>query len=340
MEYRDYYETLGVARTASADEIKKAYRRLARKFHPDVSKEKDAEAKFKQLQEAYEVLKDPEKRAAYDQLGSNWKAGQDFRPPPDFGGGFEFRGRPGAPPGGAGAGSYDSFSDFFSSLFGGSAAGGNPFEQQPFGQGPGAGGGGGRRRAPARGRDHHARIDIDLEEAFRGGNRTFELKRPQVDSEGLLQMRKHTVKVTIPPGITEGQQLRLAGQGEDSPQGGEPGDLFLEVHVRPHDSYEVEGKDVTTTLPLAPWEAALGATVPVPTLGGEVEMRIPAGSQSGQKLRLRGRGLPGNPAGDQFVQLKVVLPPADSPKARELYEQMKRELPFEARPTSRPADVS
>ena len=339
MEYRDYYETLGVPRTAAADEIKKAYRRLARKFHPDVSKEKDAEAKFKQVQEAYEVLKDPEKRAAYDQLGSNWKAGQDFRPPPDFGGGFEFRGRPGGG-GGPSAGGYDSFSDFFSSLFGAGAAGGNPFEQPPFGSGPGSAGGGRRRAAPARGRDHHARIDIDLEEAFRGGNRTFELKRPQVDSEGLLQMRKHTVKVTIPPGITEGQQMRLAGQGEESAQGGEPGDLFLEVHIRPHNDYEIDGKDVTTTLPLAPWEAALGATVPVPTLGGDVEMRIPAGSQSGQKLRLRGRGLPGNPAGDQFVQLKVVLPPADSPKAREFYEQMKRELPFEARPANRAADVS
>jgi curved DNA-binding protein len=343
MEYRDYYETLGVARTAAVDDIKKAYRRLARKFHPDVSKEKDAEAKFKQVQEAYEVLKDPEKRAAYDQLGSNWKAGQEFRPPPDFGGGFEFRGRPGG--GRAGGqpgdpGSYDSFSDFFSSLFGGGGAGGNPFEQSPFGGAGGMGGGGGRRRAPVKGRDHHARIDIDLEEAFKGGNRTFELKRPQVDGDGLLQMRKHTVKVTIPPGITQGQQLRLAGQGEDSAQGGEPGDLFLEVHIRPNDHYEIDGKNVTTTLPLAPWEAALGATVPVPTLGGEVDMRIPAGSQSGQTLRLRGRGLPGNPAGDQFVRLKVVLPPADSPKARELYEQMKRELPFDARPASRSADVS
>ena len=336
MEYRDYYETLNVSRTASAADIKKAYRRLARKFHPDVSKEQDAEAKFKQVQEAYEVLKDPEKRAAYDQLGSNWKAGQDFRPPPDFGGGFEFRGRPAG--GGGAAGGYDSFSDFFSSLFGGGAAGGNPFEQAPFGAG---GGGGARRRAPVKGRDHHARIDIDLEEAFRGGNRTFELKRPQVDGEGLLQMRKHTVKVTIPPGIAQGQQLRLAGQGEESPHGGESGDLFLEVHIRPSDRYEVDGKDVTTTLPLAPWEAALGATIPVPTLGGEVEMRIPAGAQSGQKLRLRGRGLPGNPAGDQFVQLKVVLPPADSPKAREIYEQMKRELPFDARAGSRTnADVS
>ena len=338
MEYRDYYETLNVPRTAAADDIKKSYRRLARKFHPDVSKEKDAEAKFKQVQEAYEVLKDPEKRAAYDQLGSNWKAGQDFRPPPDFGSGFEHRARPG----GGSAGGYDSFSDFFSSLFGQQGfnqggGGGNPFEQPPFGSG---GGGGRSRRAPARGRDHNARIDIELEEAFRGGNRTFELKRPQVDSEGLLQMRKHTVKVTIPPGITSGQQLRLAGQGEESPNGGETGDLFLEVNIRPHASFELEGRNVTSTLPLAPWEAALGATVPVPTLGGQVDMRIPAGAQSGQKLRLRGRGLPGTPAGDQFVQLKVVLPPADSPKARELYEQMKRELPFDARATPRSADVS
>jgi len=321
MEYRDYYETLGVARTAAADDIKKAYRRLARKFHPDVSKEKDAEAKFKQVQEAYEVLKDPEKRAAYDQLGSNWKAGQDFRPPPDFGGGFEFRGRPGGGAGGAGAG-YDSFSDFFSSLFGGGAAGGNPFEQSPFGGAGGMGGGGGRRRAPVKGRDHHARIDIDLEEAFKGGNRTFELKRPQVDSDGLLQMRKHTVKVTIPPGITQGQQLRLVGQGEDSAHGGEPGDLFLEVHIRPNDRYEVDGKNVTTTLPLAPWEAALGATVDVPTPEGEVQLTVPPGSAAGRKLRLKGKGIPSQPPGDLYAVLSIALPPADTPRAREAYAAM------------------
>jgi len=323
MEYRDYYETLNVPRTASADEIKKSYRRLARKYHPDVSKEQDAESKFKQVQEAYEVLKDPEKRAAYDQLGSNWKAGQDFRPPPDFGGGFEFRGRPG----GQNA-EFESFSDFFSSLFGGAGpfAGGGP---NPYGDG--GAGAGTRRRSARRGRDHHARIDIDLEEAFRGGTRTFELQRPELADDGTLQMRKHTVKVNIPAGITDGQQLRLAGQGEGSPGGGTAGDLFLEVHTRPHRQFKVDGRDVTTTLPLAPWEAALGSTVTVPTLGGAVEMRIPAGAQSGQKLRLRGRGLPGSPAGDQFVQLKVVLPPADSPKARALYEQMQKELPFDAR---------
>jgi curved DNA-binding protein len=334
MEYQDYYQTLNVPRNASADEIKKSYRRLARKYHPDVSKEKDAEAKFKQVQEAYEVLKDPEKRAAYDQLGSNWKAGQEFRPPPDFGGGFEFRGRPA---GGAGGGGYDSFSDFFSSLFGGAA--GNPFGDAAYGMGR-AGPGAQRRARPSRGRDHHARIDIDLDEAFRGGARTFELQRPQLDDEGLLRTRKHTVKVTIPPGITEGQQLRLAGQGEGAPGGGNAGDLFLEVHIRPNDMFEVDGRDVTVTLPLAPWEAALGASVKVPTLGGEVEMRIPPNSQSGQKLRLRGRGLPGNPAGDQFVRLKVVLPPADLPNARELYERMKSEIDFDARATERTSGVS
>jgi curved DNA-binding protein len=324
MEYRDYYQTLNVQRSASADEIKKAYRRLARKYHPDVSKEKDAEAKFKEVQEAYEVLKDPEKRAAYDQLGSNWKAGQDFRPPPDFGGGFEFRG---GPRGGGGAEFDSSFSDFFSSLFGGAggAGGGGPFE--------GFGSAGPRRRTPRKGRDHHARIDIDLEEAHRGGSRTFELQRPELTDDGTLQLRKHTVKVNIPPGIGDGQQLRLAGQGEPSTTGGPAGDLFLEVHIRPHSKYQLNGRDVTITLPVAPWEAALGATVTVPTLGGAVEMRIPAGAQSGQKLRLRGRGLPGNPPGDEFVQLKVVLPPADSPQARALYEQMQRELAFDARAT-------
>jgi curved DNA-binding protein len=328
MEYRDYYETLNVPRAASADDIKKSYRRLARKYHPDVSKEKDAEARFKEVQEAYEVLKDPEKRAAYDQLGANWKAGQDFRPPPDFGGGFEFRG---PPPGQGGAEFDSSFSDFFSSLFGG--GGGSQFGgANSFGNaGPFGGAGTRRRSAPRKGRDHHARIDLDLEEAYRGGSRTFELQRPELGDDGTLQMRRHTVKVNIPPGITDGQQLRLAGQGEPSSSGGPAGDLFLEVHTRPNRQFQVDGRDVTVTLPVAPWEAALGSTVTVPTLGGPVEMRIPPGAQSGQRLRLRGRGLPGKPPGDEFVQLRVVLPPADSPQARALYEQMQREMPFDAR---------
>jgi curved DNA-binding protein len=327
MEYRDYYKILGVERAATADEIKKSYRRLARKYHPDVSKEKDAENRFKEVQEAYEVLKDPEKRAAYDQLGSNWKSGEQFRPPPDWASGFEFRG---GPRGGRQGARYSSgtaedvfedegYSDFFSSLFGGAAAGG---------AGPFSSAGGRRSRA---GRDHHAAIDIDLEEAFGGTTRTLELKRPKLKPDGTLEVEPHTVKVTIPAGVTEGQLIRLAGQGEAGPGGGRAGDLYLEVHIRPHRLFTLEGRDVTLTLPVAPWEAALGGPVKVPTLAGPVEMNIPAGAQSGQKLRLRGRGLPGQPAGDQYVQLKVVLPQANSSEARALYEEMRRKLAFDPR---------
>jgi curved DNA-binding protein len=327
MEFRDYYKVLGVERAAGADQIKTAYRRLARKYHPDVSKEPNAEARFKEMQEAYEVLKDPEKRAAYDQLGANWKAGEQFRPPPDWGSGFEFSGgaaRPGGTRRGAGrarwsgAGAEDGasadqdFSDFFSSLFGG----GSPFSR---------GGGGGAAR------DHHARVGIELEEAYRGTTRTLELRRPEVKPDGSVELRTHTVRVTIPPGVTEGQLIRLAGQGAPAAGGGRGGDLYLEVHMQPHRLFALEGRDVTLTLPVAPWEAALGASVAVPTLGGSVEMLIPAGAQSGQKLRLRGRGLPGNPPGDQYVQLKVVLPSASSPQAKALYEEMRSKLNFDPR---------
>jgi len=327
MEYRDYYKILGVARTATADEIKKAYRRLARKFHPDVSKEQNAEQKFKEVQEAYEVLKDPEKRAAYDQLGSEWKSGQQFRPPPDWGSGFEFRGGPSqGGRGGARQGARmeefeeaEGFSDFFSSLFGnrgfGGGGGGSPF------------GSSGSRAA----RDHHARVDIDLDEAFAGTTRTLDLKRPELKSDGTLELKTHTVRVTIPVGVTDGQLIRLAGQGEQATGSGRPGDLYLEIHIRPHRLFQLEGRDVTLTLPIAPWESALGATVTVPTLGGGVEMRIPPNAQSGQKLRLRGRGLPGQTPGDQYVQLKVVVPPANSPEARALFEEMQQKLDFNPR---------
>ncbi len=328
MEYRDYYQILGVQRAATADEIKTAYRRLARKYHPDVSKEPNAEARFKEMQEAYEVLKDPEKRAAYDQLGSEWKSGQQFRPPPDWGSGFEFDGAPGGARGarhrrasgrargGSGAAQeevfeQEGFSDFFSSLFGGGS---------PFG-------------AAARhgGRDHHARIDLELEQAFRGAASTLELKRPEMKPDGTLEVRTHTVRVTIPPGVTDGQLIRLAGQGEPAAEGGKAGDLYLEAHILPHRLYQLDGRDVTLTLPVAPWEAALGAGVTVPTLGGPVEMQIPAGAQSGQKLRLRGRGLPGQPPGDEYVQLKVVLPPASSAEAKALYAEMRSKLDFNPR---------
>jgi curved DNA-binding protein len=311
MEFRDYYQTLGLTRTATAEEIKKVYRRLARKYHPDVSKEPNAEAKFKEVQEAYEVLKDPEKRAAYDQLGNDPKSGQDFRPPPDWASGFEFRGRPQQH---AGHEADSQFSDFFSSLFGGGGAFSQPGE--------------GARRG---GRDHHARVDIDLEEAFSGAARTLSLRRPQQNPDGSHEMRAHEVKVTIPAGLTDGQQLRLSGQGEAAQGNGRAGDLYLEVHIRPHALYQLDGRDVTVILPIAPWEAALGAQVTVPTLAGPVQMRIPEQARTGQKLRLRGRGLPGDPPGDEYLQLSIALPPADSPKARAFYEQMSRELAFNPR---------
>jgi curved DNA-binding protein len=321
MEYRDYYQILGVPRTATADEIKKAYRRLARKFHPDVSKEANAESKFKELQEAYEVLKDPEKRAAYDQLGANWKQGEQFRPPPNWGNGFEFRTRSSRAAGNRGGFEQDaSFSDFFSSLFGGGS---------PFGQGEGMGG----AQMHRAGRDTNARIDIELEEAYGGSTRMIELQRPEVRPDGTVAMKTHTVRVQIPAGLTEGQRIRLSGQGEPAMGSGRAGDLYLEAHIQPHRLYQVDGRDVTITLPIAPWEAALGATVPVSTLGGQVELRIPPGSQTGQKMRLRGRGLPGNPPGDEYVVLKTVVPPATTPEARELYERMKNELSFDPRAT-------
>jgi len=320
MEFQDYYKTLGVERSATAEQVKTAYRRLARKFHPDVSKEANAEARFKEVQEAYEVLKDPQKRAAYDELGSQWKSGEQFRPPPDWGRDFEFSGggaraRRG-PRAAAGEAEFaeGEFSDFFSSLFGG----GSPF----------AGGGAG----PGRGaRDHHARVEVDLEEAFRGTTRTLELRRPQVTADGHVELHSHTVRVSIPAGVTEGQLVRLAGQGEPAAGNRPPGDLYLEVHISPNRLYQLDGRDVTLTFPVAPWEAALGAQVTVPTLGGEVQMTVPAGSQSGQKLRLRGRGLPGQPPGDEYVQLKVVLPPANTADARALYEQMRAKLAFDPR---------
>ncbi len=322
MEFRDYYQTLGLQRSASADEIRKAYRRLARKYHPDVSKEADALERFKQMQEAYEVLKDPKKRAAYDQLGANWKQGEQFRPPPDFGAGFDFnqarRGRPQA--GGYGGGAADAqgfdgeqFSDFFSSLFGGG--------EQPF-----AAAGGTRRR---NGRDQHASIELDLEEAHRGAVR--ELTLQQASAPGNTTPTERTLRVTLPAGVTEGQSVRLAGQGEPGVGKGRAGDLYLMVHIRPHRNLELEGRDVKLTLPVAPWEAALGATLTVPTLGGSVDLRIPPQSQSGSRLRLRGRGLAGDPPGDQYVTLKVVLPPSDTPAARELYERMRTELAFDPR---------
>lgn len=302
MEFKDYYQIMGVARDASQDEIKRAYRQLARKYHPDVSKDPDAEARFKELGEANAVLKDIEKRAAYDQLGANWKAGQDFQPSPDWNSGFEFSGD-GMRGGDGGA----EFSDFFESLFGQSFAGG---------------GGRGRQAFSARGEDHHARIEIDLEDAYNGATRVITLRSPQTDANGRVAMRSHKLNVTIPRGVRAGQHIRLAGQGSPGVGEGKAGDLLLEVAFNPHALYRVELRDVYLDLPLAPWEAALGATVKAPTPGGEVELKIPPGSLAGGKLRLKGRGIPGSTPGDFYAVLQIVLPPAEGEAEKAFYNGM------------------
>jgi curved DNA-binding protein len=306
MEFKDYYKTLGLKRDATADDIKRAYRKLARKYHPDVSKEPDAEARFKEINEANEVLKDPEKRKAYDQFGANWKEGQDFRPPP----GWQQHGF-GAGGGFAGGG---DFSDFFETLFG-----------------QGRAGGGQRGGFRARGEDQLARISISLEDAFQGATHPINLNMPEQGPDGRVVSSARTLNVRIPKGVTEGQRIRLAGQGSPGFGGGPAGDLYLEVGFQPHPHFHAEQRDIFLDLPITPWEAALGRTVTVPTLGGSVELRIPAGSQSGRKLRLKGRGLPGSSPGDQYVVLKIVTPAAHTDEARAFYERMAEELPMNPR---------
>lgn len=310
MEFKDYYQIMGVPRDAAQDEIKRAYRRLARKYHPDVSKEADAEVRFKEVGEAYEVLKDPEKRAAYDQLGSSWKSGQDFRPPPDWNAGFEFSG------GFGGDGGAD-FSDFFSTLFGGAS------RQRSSGSG-------GYR---TQGEDHHAKMLIDLEDAFSGAVRTLALRVPQLDPQGRMVVSNRTLNVNIPKGIRAGQHIRLAGQGTPGMGGGAAGDLYLEVDFNPHSLYRVDGRDLYLDLPLAPWEAALGAAVTAPTPDGNVQVKVLPNTQAGRKLRLKGRGIPGNPPGDLYLVLQVALPSADSERAREIYLTMAQEMAFNPRRT-------
>lgn len=305
MEFKDYYKILGVERTATAEEIKRAYRTLARKYHPDVSKESGAEARFKEIGEAYEVLQDPEKRAAYDQLGTRWRAGQDFTPPPDWGAGFEFT------PGRFSTAEAADFSDFFSSLFGNFARHAETGKE--------------------RGEDHHAKIVIPLDDAFHGATRAITLRAPQLDAQGRVVLRERTLHVRIPKGIRDGQLIRLSGQGAPGTGGAPGGDLYLEVHFDPHALYRVEGHDLSLTLPLAPWEGALGATVKAPTPTGVVEVKIPPGSQSGQKLRLKGRGIPDKPPGDLYLILEVVLPTADTEREKELYRAMARDLAFNPR---------
>lgn len=302
VQFKDYYKTLGVSEDASQDDIRKKYRRLARKYHPDVSKEPDAEERFKEIGEAYEVLRDEEKRREYDALRrGGWRGGEEFTPPPGwesagFGSGFRD----------AGVGA-TGFSDFFESLFGGLGGAGRRTA-------------GGFRGAAPRGGDARARLELDLESAYRGGTRRVTLD----SAEG-----PRTLDVRIPPGVRDGQTIRLRGQGAPGPGG--KGDLLLEIGIRPHRLFRLEGKDVHVELPVTPWEAALGERVNVPTLDGKVKLRVPAGSNSGRRMRLKGRGMPGKPPGDQFVEIRVMTPPAETDEQKALYRKMAEEFQFHPR---------
>ncbi|MBX3642018.1 MAG: DnaJ domain-containing protein [Rubrivivax sp.] len=303
MQFKDYYETLGVARDASADDIKHAYRRLARKFHPDLNKEPEAEARFKEVGEAYEVLKDPEKRAAYDDVGKRWQAG-DEQPPPGWDSGYEFRGGEEAFGGAGGFGAGDH-SDFFEALFG---RRGRQARSQP----------------PPRAQDHHAKVTIDLADAYRGASRGIRLQMPTLDAQGHVVLGERTLDVTIPPGVREGQHLRLAGQGGPGFDGAPAGDLYLEINFRPHPRFRVDGRDVYLDLPVAPWEAALGATVEAPLPDGSVQLTVPAGSTQGRKLRLKGKGIPGKTPGDLYVVLQIAMPPAANDAQRQAWQALAR----------------
>ena len=310
MDFKDYYKVLGLERNATQGEIKKAYRKLARTYHPDINKEVGAEEKFKEVSEAHEVLADVEKRAAYDQLGQQWKAGQDFRPQPGWDAGFEFSGASSARPGG-------EFSDFFDTLFGGMRQG-----RQPSG---------GRAEFHARGEDHHAKILIDLRDLLEGATRTLSLRMPAVDADGHVVIKDHMLSVTIPKGVIENQSIRLKGQGAPGIGRLPAGDLYLEIHFNPDPLYRVVGSDLYVELPVAPWEAALGATVKFPTPAGPIMLKIPAGSSQGRELRIKGRGIPAAKPGDLYAVLKIILPTADTEKARQIYAEMARELAFDPR---------
>ncbi len=306
MEYRDYYQILGIDKDATQEQVKQAYRTAARKYHPDINKSADSENKFKEIGEAYEVLKDPEKRTAYNQFGANWKNGQDFEPPPNWDAGFEFSG--------AGNTSEESagFSDFFESLFGHSQFRSSP--EQNF-------------HYTTRGEDQHAKIELDIEDAFFGTKKTLSLSRPSINKAGHIITTPHTLHVSIPKGITEGQRIRLESQGMPGHQNNPSGDLFLEVAFRKHPFFTAIKRDIHITIPVTPWEVALGSSVTVPTLNGKVQLKIPPGSQGGSKLRLNGKGLCSNTQnGDQIVSLRIVVPEPTTKQQKELYKKMAEQM--------------
>lgn len=310
MKYKDYYAALGVARDASAADIKKAYRKLAQKYHPDVSKEKGAEEKFKEVAEAYQTLKDADKRAAYDELGAGHRPGEEFRPPPDWASRF-----------GDGPGEAFSFDDVdLSDLFAGLSARGR--------RGPGAG-----ASMAVPGADYEVRVQLALEDALRGTQVDLNLEMPEYDAQGRMRRVPRTIKARIPKGATDGQRLRLRGQGGKGMNGGRDGDLFLDIALRPHPLYRPSGHDLYIDLPLTPWEAALGATVEVPTLDGAVHLKVPPGTAAGSKLRLARKGLPkpGGGDGDLYAIAQIVNPTVLGERERELFEQLARASRFDPR---------
>lgn len=310
MQYKDYYKIMGLSRNSTQNEIKRAYRKLARKYHPDVSKERDAEAKFKELGEAYEVLQDPQKRAVYDRLDTNWKAGEDFTPPPNWNEGFEFKG------GGFTGGDANSFSNFFEQLFG--RTGFHPVDREQHG-------------FHAKGQDIHTKVYIDLEDSIQGATRNISLSTPEMDAQGYVQVKHRSLNIKIPKGIKPGQHIRLSGQGDPGSGGGKPGDLLLEIAFNNHPLYRISETDIYMDLPVTPWEAKLGAKIKVPTPEGIVDLKIPPHSGQGSKLRLKGHGLPAKTPGDFYVVLQIALPPANSEEAKAAYKKMQQEFDFNPR---------
>ena len=313
MEYKDYYKVLGLERGATQDEVKRAYRKLARKFHPDISKELGAEAKFKEVGEAFAVLGDVEKRAAYDQLGRNWQEGQEFNPPPDWDAGFEHAGASSF------GGAQGATSDFFETLFG------------RMGGGFDGGGRASRREFHARGEDHHAKILIDLRDSFEGATRALSLRVPELDASGHVALRERTLNVKIPKGVTDGQQIRLKGQGAPGMGQASAGDLYLEIQFKSDPTYRAVGSNLYVDVPVAPWEAALGAEIRMPTPSGLIMLKIPPNSFQGRELRIKGRGISASQPGDLYAVLRIVLPPADSEQAKKIYSDMARDLVFDPR---------
>ena len=326
VKFQDYYETLGVSRTATAEEIKKTYRKLAQKYHPDVNKSPDAERRFKHINEAYEVLGDKDKRAQYDALGSGWRAGQEFTPPPGWQNiRFDFRGAPGPGAGFAFEDLGGGFSDFFEMLFGGRMGRATGFQGRPRAE---------REFWPANGEDQEAEIAITIEEAFHGAKKTIALESAEMDDRGRPQRGVRRYDVRIPAGTTQGSRIRLAGQGRTGAAGGKAGDLYLRVAFAPHPLYRAQGHDLAMDVALAPWEAALGAKVRVRTPSGEVALTIPPRTQSGQHLRMRGKGLPRGgtePSGDLIAAVQIVVPEKLTARERELFEELARVSKFQPR---------